>query len=260
MVRRYWQLMLLTVVNLVMFSVESGGSLIGTRRLERHGYWHDTHSRERAAVEIQGHPRITNGDVQIEGRYVRSRAIRRRKRYALRGTQWHKKRITYQVMNAFSKWAAVTSLVFVRVPPTSRDADITIRFVKAGDHGDEKPFRKGITEQLVGHTFPPWNNTGRSGDIHFNDDKYFSLPGYARAAYDFLWIAMHEIGHSLGLAHTGDPFSVMYTTYTAYFYNRKRDLSADDIRGIQALYGPPLPSGIPNECAVTSLSAMVMTA
>ena len=45
----------------------------------------------------------------------------------------------------------------------------------------------------------------------------------------------HELGHSLGLRHSGDRESMMYA-----FINRHRvklNLNEDDIAGIQDLYG-----------------------
>jgi hypothetical protein len=47
-------------------------------------------------------------------------------------------------------------------------------------------------------------------------------------------VTLHEVGHALGLAHSDLPSAVMYP-----FYRQSTTLSADDINGIQALYGPP---------------------
>lgn len=49
-------------------------------------------------------------------------------------------------------------------------------------------------------------------------------------------MAVHEIGHSLGLDHSKKPEAIMYPTYRYADPNTFR-LSADDIRSIQSLYG-----------------------
>ena len=46
-------------------------------------------------------------------------------------------------------------------------------------------------------------------------------------------MALHEIGHALGLKHSQKKESVMYARYS-----RSRDkLTQDDVEGIRALYG-----------------------
>lgn len=56
------------------------------------------------------------------------------------------------------------------------------------------------------------------------------------AGINFLYAATHELGHSLGLAHSSDPNAVMYPTY-GEVYSKDFKLSQDDINGIQKLYG-----------------------
>ena len=45
-------------------------------------------------------------------------------------------------------------------------------------------------------------------------------------------IAVHEIGHSLGLDHSENPLAVMYPT-SYVFYDPSFKLHRDDIEGIQ---------------------------
>ena len=47
-------------------------------------------------------------------------------------------------------------------------------------------------------------------------------------------VAIHEIGHALGLAHSRDRAARMYAYYTD---SEQPGLSQDDIEGIQAIYG-----------------------
>ena len=77
------------------------------------------------------------------------------------------------------------------------------------------------------------------GDIIFDigelwvDDPSGNLPGF-----DFFTIAMHELGHALGLDHSDFFDSVMLPFYVGPL----RALHADDIAGVQAIYGVPEPS------------------
>ena len=82
------------------------------------------------------------------------------------------------------------------------------------------------------------------GDMHFDvartwvDDPWDDNLG--PADFDFFTVALHELGHSLGLDHSGVVGSVMYPVYGGAL----RTLTADDIEGIQAIYGVPVPGAI----------------
>ena len=56
--------------------------------------------------------------------------------------------------------------------------------------------------------------------------------------WSFHPIALHEIGHLLGLDHSYDRASVMY--FESYADGLRNDLHHDDIRGITCLYGDEL--------------------
>lgn len=58
---------------------------------------------------------------------------------------------------------------------------------------------------------------------------------YAGTQTSLAQVVLHEIGHALGLSHSGDPSSVMYPVATA----ANRGFDAADLDGIRALYGAP---------------------
>jgi hypothetical protein len=80
-----------------------------------------------------------------------------------------------------------------------------------------------------------------TGDVHVNaaktwvDDPFEADDG---ALYDLQTVLLHEVGHALGLGHSDIDGSVMFPSYEG----GKRSLTADDIAGIQHIYGmAPVP-------------------
>ncbi len=51
-------------------------------------------------------------------------------------------------------------------------------------------------------------------------------------------MALHEIGHAIGIGDNDDPTSVMYSSY---WYNPTGSLALDDIEAAQDIYGTPEP-------------------
>jgi hypothetical protein len=64
--------------------------------------------------------------------------------------------------------------------------------------------------------------------MHLNADESWNVG----SSIDLFSVALHEAGHALGLAHTDDPTAVMYP-----YYKFHAGLLANDIGGVQALYG-----------------------
>ncbi|XP_007495036.3 matrilysin [Monodelphis domestica] len=131
------------------------------------------------------------------------------------------------VEQALGKWSEVSALTFKKV--LIGDADIRIGFAR-GAHGDFYPFDG--PGGILAHAFEP--GIGIGGDAHFDNDEQWS--DGSQLGVNFLFAATHELGHSLGLGHSSDPNAVMYPTYDAS-NSGDINLSEDDIKGIQALYG-----------------------
>lgn len=131
------------------------------------------------------------------------------------------------VRQAFALWAAQTPLTFTETE-NQNSANIVIGWA-AGDHGDGDPF-DGPGDVLAHASFPnPYND--RQVFLHFDDDERW-VDSESRNV-DLLTVAAHEIGHTLGLAHSNDPGALMYPSYE----EPRRFLGDDDIAGIQDLYG-----------------------
>lgn len=75
---------------------------------------------------------------------------------------------------------------------------------------------------------------GIFGDVHFDDEEKFIVDNKGRGI-DLLWLALHELGHSLGLDHSKNKRAIMYPIYRGS--QPGLQLHRDDIMGIQQLYG-----------------------
>ncbi|RYG22626.1 matrixin family metalloprotease [bacterium] len=89
-----------------------------------------------------------------------------------------------------------------------------------------------------------------TGDLHFNTNYTFvddENDGAFGSEFDFFTIALHEIGHALGLGHSDAAGSIMQPAYGG----ARRSLSADDIAGIQAIYGT---QAVPEPASLVALT------
>ncbi|XP_073295114.1 metalloendoproteinase 2-MMP-like [Primulina huaijiensis] len=132
---------------------------------------------------------------------------------------------------SFDRWSEVTTLTFTQIT-SFRQADIKIGFF-SGDHGDGEPF-DGVLGTLA-HAFAP-----TVGRMHLDNDENWVINGdFINAApisaVDLESVAVHEIGHLLGLGHSSVQDAIMYPTIPSGV--RRVELANDDITGIQVLYG-----------------------
>ena len=78
-----------------------------------------------------------------------------------------------------------------------------------------------------------WPTTGLFGDVHFDDEEQFTTNNKG-GGVDLFWLALHELGHSLGLDHSSNKDAIMYPIYRGS--RPGLQLHRDDIMGIQQLY------------------------
>ncbi|XP_014456181.2 interstitial collagenase [Alligator mississippiensis] len=159
--------------------------------------------------------------------------------------KWTRNDLTYRIINrtpdmrpadvdeaikqAFEVWSNVVPLTFRRIEDGAADIMISFQY---RDHGDGYPFYG--PHGTLAHAFQPGPRIG--GDVHFDEEETWTK--YNRG-YSLFIVAAHELGHSLGLAHSPDPGSLMYPNY-AYRDTKEFNLPQDDINGIQAIYGQSL--------------------
>ncbi|KAM9034584.1 matrix metalloproteinase-26 [Sarcophilus harrisii] len=138
------------------------------------------------------------------------------------------RRVEIIMEKAMQVWSNVTSLKFQRVYKGHADIEI---FFFSRDHGDFYPFDgKG---KVLAHAFPP--HPYYPGAIHFDNDEEWS---YSENGTNLFLVAVHEIGHALGLNHSQDPNAIMFPPYK-YRDTEHFTLGDDDIKGIQTLYSSP---------------------
>ncbi|KAF2308625.1 hypothetical protein GH714_011490 [Hevea brasiliensis] len=125
---------------------------------------------------------------------------------------------------AFQSWEGASQFKFKEASADEK-ANIVIWFY-SGDHGDGLPFDG--PGRVLAHSFFP-----QDGRSHYDADESWSTNPDMNHM-DLESVALHELGHVLGLAHSQDPNAVMHSGIAAGTI--KRDLTQDDIEGIQALY------------------------
>ncbi len=184
--------------------------------------------------------------------------------YTLEGPSWHARNITWSfavqnyasdsadafssfmtntgtayegvVQQAFSLWAAASGIGFTQVADASSPtaaADIRIGWGNLLSVGGEIG--------LASYSYTG-NQFSQDAIVRLEDPAISAIianatvpGGYVYSAFttSLLQVALHEIGHDLGLDHSTDINAIMYPTAD---YRQNPTLSASDTLGIQALY------------------------
>lgn len=153
---------------------------------------------------------------------------------------------------AMATWSSVADITFNKVgdytdgPPPFNPGTIYIYWA-AGDHGCGFPFdgpwnpSTGVGYVLA-HAWGPLDISGYEGNIHLDADETWvtsgEVIGTTSATIDIQTVLLHELGHSLGLAHEDDLGSGLTApVMQSLHWGELRTLHQDDINGIQSLYG-----------------------
>lgn len=131
------------------------------------------------------------------------------------------------VARAFATWAANSHFTFSQALD-NQTSDIKIGF-ESGDHGDGYPF-DGVGG-VIAHAFSP-----PDGRFHLDAEESWAA-GVISGSFDLETVALHEIGHLLGLQHSSIEGAIMWPSVPE---GASKGLHADDIAGIKALYNNTL--------------------
>jgi hypothetical protein len=134
------------------------------------------------------------------------------------------------IVTAFDRWSSVANLSFTQVEDQAGDivlaGEYILNFtsVELAHALTAREFTENDTETL---SYIAWS------EVHFNQAINWSMGDSSGWGYDFLSVATHEVGHALGLRHSDVEGALMSAEYIGV-----NTLQADDIAGIQTLYGP----------------------
>ena len=135
------------------------------------------------------------------------------------------------IRRAFATSSAAAQLSFREIG-TGNSPDILIAWTQA-NCGDTS-----MVGGVLAHAdYPPgcgFYGNALPRPLHFDDQEHAWCIGAVVDQFDVETIALHEIGHLLGLAHSSVGGAVMFPTVSANATNRV--LAPDDLEGLRRLY------------------------
>jgi hypothetical protein len=129
---------------------------------------------------------------------------------------------------ALQTWASVSNLNFRLVADSGAASGTSGSSQTDSRFGDIRLGAYTRADSYVAYAYYPSGST-RGGDVFLDSDTTFHVGTYL----DLYSTLLHETGHALGLAHSNLSSAVMYPTILDVYSG----LGADDIAGIQAIYG-----------------------
>ncbi len=136
------------------------------------------------------------------------------------------------IIKAAQTWAQAANINFQVVPDSGANTGSGSTEQGESSFGDIRIGGYCFGNSYLASAFmpPPVNNYSIAGDINFNTGLGYNIG----STYDLYTVAVHEIGHALGLDHSTAGGSVMNPTYNGV----KSGLGGDDVSVIQSVYHP----------------------
>lgn len=135
-----------------------------------------------------------------------------------------------EVREAAAVWSAVANINLVEVSDDGSPYSTPGNQQSDSRFGDVRFAGMDLGQGVLGLSYlpPDFNGGTLAGDIIFNTTIAWQI----NSNYDLRTVAIHEIGHALGMDHTQVQQAVMYAAYTGL----KQALNSDDVLGIQSIY------------------------
>ncbi len=151
------------------------------------------------------------------------------------------------IREAFAAWEAVANIDFVET------TDSTNAGIRLGWDAIDGPFRVvgeasyfGVSDSNFNAAAPRYSIT--KAEIRFDTAETWSASKTPPVNVSSLYsVALHEIGHAIGLGHSTDLQTIMYPTNSGL-----SALGTGDINGIRVIYGTP---AVPEPSIVKDLFA-----
>ena len=136
-----------------------------------------------------------------------------------------------EIRRAAATWQSVAGLNIAEVPDDGSPFGISGNQQQDSRFGDIRIAATPQPAGVVGAAFlpPPFNGGTLAGDVTLNSNAAWNVD----TAVDLQTVALHELGHSLGLDHATYSYAAMYPSYNGI----KQTLSTDDVGGIRSIYG-----------------------
>jgi hypothetical protein len=133
-----------------------------------------------------------------------------------------------QIQTAFAAWQAVSNVKFVQVEDNGAafDAPGATGEIRIAAHVFDGP-----SGTLAHAYYPPPNGNSAAGDLHFDSQESWTCDN---RGLDIGIVALHEIGHTIGLAHEN---TSAVAVMDPYYNSNLTGLQTDDIHGADAIYG-----------------------
>lgn len=162
-----------------------------------------------------------------------------------------------EIEAALAAWSAVADLTFVEVPDAGEAFNAATQL--SGDLRFGGHLFDGAGGVLAHGFYPPNNGDSAAGDMHFDSGDCWeaAADGTGDLCFNIFQVTAHELGHALGLDHTAVPGSLMNPFYSEAFSGPQ----ADDIAGMQYLYGAPSTGGtVPEPTGLALVGAALLAA